>query len=615
MKGRIGGSFQRIFILSALALLLGCGTKADFATQVPEDGNVAIEADVADEKNAETQGEDVKNGDEKGAEASSQVDGTMQSEDAMQGESSMQAENAVPVKINATNFPDPKFRSVVSERDLNGNGTLDVDEIGLTLNIYCEGMHVKSLQGIEYFVDLQGLWCKDNEIETMDLSNLKDLRGVWCSGNKFTSLDFSENPELTWVYCYDCNLTSLNLANNPKMAYVECNTNPLPTLDVTHNPELEHLTCGSCELTTLDLSKNPKLSHLDAFRNHFKTLDVSHNPKMKRLDVWDNPGLGSIDVSHNPGLQYYNCANNGATSVDVTHNPELQKLICSYNQIQSLDLSYNPKLVYLDCAVNQIGTLDLTYNSELYFLQAFTNPFTSLNIGNNRFLMKAYQEGVKQAEYAVCQGHSWTIEYGGETSTGGDNIYFLCFDDAVALRMDPVAVTAKETKTPAKNEVTDPEKLITRETAAQTLYEMAGSPSVRGMTSRFTDVKPGASYEAALLWGEANAICVGSPDVSSDTFGVGEWVTRQDAILMLMRYAEYKGYLRAIDFGRSDDFQDYYDVDYYAWEAICWAATWNIMIGKGDPEAPKEERRIDPHGYCTRDEFETMIERMLEVNG
>ena len=84
---------------------------------------------------------------------------------------------------------------------------------------------------------------------------------------------------------------------------------------------------------------------------------------------------------------------------------------------------------------------------------------------------------------------------------------------------------------------------------------------------------------------------------------------------MLMRYSEAVGYKRAIDFGRSDDFIDYYEVDDYAWEAVCWAATHNIMEGKGEAGAPKEQRKIDPHGKATKTELQTMINRMLEVNG
>ncbi|MBE5923654.1 MAG: hypothetical protein E7271_04195 [Lachnospiraceae bacterium] len=519
------------------------------------------------------------------------------------------------VVINETNFPDPIFRKVISGRDYDrdGNGTLDSKEIGLTINIYCEGMGIKSLKGVEYFTDLQGLWCMDNEIESLDISNNKDLRGLWCSGNKLTSLDLTPNPELLWVYCYDCKLTSLNVSNNPKMAFIECNTNPLKTLDVSHNPELEHLTCGTCELSSLDVSNNPKLAHLDAFRNELKTLDVTHNPKLKRLDIWDNPGLGSIDISKNQGLQFYNCANNGATSINVKSNPELQKLICSYNQIKELDVTSNPKLVYLDCAVNKIAKLDISKNIKLYFLQAFTNRFTSLDIGYNPFLVKTYKEGVKKSEAAVCKGHSWTIEFGGETSTGEDNIYFLCFDDAVKLSSKLKAKTPVRAKAVIPKGVSQSD-LITRELAIYTLYKLEGCPSVGKEKSKFKDVIKGEWYENAIIWGEKNKICIGYPDISSDTFGVGEMIERQDLALMLMRYSEFKNYKRSIDFGRADDFIDYYDIDYYAWEAVTWAATWQIMIGKGKVDAPKEERKIEPHVAATRKDFEEMLTRLFEVN-
>ena len=527
---------------------------------------------------------------------------------------------ALPVKaavtINETTFPDPIFRQVISgpDYDRDQNGVIDDTEIALTINIYCEGMGISSIQGVEYFTALQGLWCKDNYISTMDVSMLKDLHGVWCSGNRFTSLDFSGNPELEWVYCYDCNLTYLNVSNNPKMAYLEVNTNPLTVLDVSHNPLLEHLTCGSCELTSLNLGNNPNLTHLDAFRNHLTSLDVSGCPKLKRLDIWDNAGLGSINVSSNTGLQYYNCAHNGAVTIDVTHNPELTKLICSYNDIVSLDLTHNPKLVYLDCACNEIASFNLSGNPQLYFLQAFTNPFTTLDIGANPLLIQTYQTGVKKNESAVCQGHSWTLDYGGDTSTGGDNIYFLCFDDKVTLAALPASSADASAASNAPFIPYDP-NLVTREMVLQTLYTREGSPNVNGIGTRFTDVSPGSWYANAIIWGEKNSIAFGTPYIGSSTFGVGQPVTRQDLLLMLMRYSEYKNFKRAIDFGRSDDYLDYYDIDYYAWEAVTWSATWQIMEGIGAPGAPKTEQRIDPHGTVTRADLLIVLTRLMEVNG
>ena len=499
------------------------------------------------------------------------------------------------VEINAGTFPDDNFRAFISggEFDRDGNGVLDDNEIALTTYINCIGMGIQSLQGIEYFTE---------------------LHGVWCSNNPLTSLDFTPNSKLEWVYCYDCNLTYLNVSNNPAMSYLEVNTNPLTSLDVSHNPLLEHLTCGSCELTQLDLSNNPNLSHLDAFGNHLTSLDVSHNPKMKRLDIWNNPGLGSINVSNNPGLQYYNCAYNGVTSVDVSKNTKLQKLICSYNQITNLNLSNNPELVYLDCACNQIRALDVSNNSKLYFLQAFTNNFTSLGIGDNVPLVKVYKDGVKKNESAVGQCHSWTIDYGGDTSTGGDNILFLCVDDKVTVNTTPTKKT-QDRPNGSKEAPKDTRDLLTREMVVQTLYDMAGKPSVEGLKSRFTDAESGEWYTDALLWGEKNAVCLGYPDFSADTFGVGEWISRQDMTFMLMRYAEFKKYKRAIDFGRTDEFADYYEIDYYAWEAVTWAVTWNITNVKGNVNGPKSEQKLDPQGYATRADFEYMIKQMLAVNG
>ena len=525
------------------------------------------------------------------------------------------------VEITKANFPDDNFRAVISSADYDRNldGIIDEDENIYLRNIWCNNCGIRSLKGIEYFTELRGLYCMDNKIKTMDLSNNKLLTGVWCSGNLFTSLDFTANPDLEWVYCFDCKLKSFNIRNNPKISYVEINSNPLTELDVTQNPLLEHLTCGDCGLKELDLSNNPNLQHLDAMRNKFTKLDVTGCPKMKRLDVWDNHELGSIDVTKCPGLTYYNCANNGATKVDVSKNPQLQKLICSYNKekLTELDVTNNPKLLYLDCACNGIKNLDLSKNKSLYYLMAFTNPLTTLDISHNPFLVQCYREGVKADESAICKGHSWTLDYGGDTSTGGDNIYLLVFDDATKLVIDNKVADellnekdrpGDEENLPAENQ------RITREMLVQTLYEMAGKPDVSGLKSRFTDVKADAWYYDALLWGEKNAICMGYPYVSSPTFGVGKCLQRQDMAFMLMRYAEYMKYERAIDFGRTDEYIDYYDIDYYAWEALTWAVTWNIMEGKGDPGAPKSQQRIDPHGKVTRDELILTIKNMWEVN-
>ena len=85
-----------------------------------------------------------------------------------------------PVDINANTFPDANFRAYVSEAfDKDKNKNLDVDEIIYARNVWCNNKNIKSLKGIEYLVELRGLYCMDNQIATMDISNNKQLTGVW----------------------------------------------------------------------------------------------------------------------------------------------------------------------------------------------------------------------------------------------------------------------------------------------------------------------------------------------------------------------------------------------------------------------------------------------------
>lgn len=513
------------------------------------------------------------------------------------------------VAVNKKNFPDDNFRAVVANKyDRDGDGYLSDYEISTTMNIDCENCGISSLKGIEYFTDIQGLWCADNNISEWDLSNNKELRGIWCSGNDFTSLDFTDNPELVWVYCFDCKLTSLNVYNNTHMAYIECNTNPLKKLDVTNNGELEHLMCGSCELESLDLSGNPKLCHLDAFNNKLTSLDFTNNTHLKRLDIWENKGL-TVDVSNLSELQYFNCAFNGITEIDVSHNHELQKLNCAYNSIRSLDLSNNPKLAYLDCAINPIRSLDLSNNPQIYFLQAFTNDFTTLDISNNSRLIKVYNDGHYQDEYDVCDGHSWSIQYGVNPvpETGDELLYFLCVDDTVNIKAAPSGkADVYDSYIDTDDGLSASDDLITRGMAIETLYKLAGSPGVRGLTTRFTDIPSGASYADAVKWGEDNLICLGYPNVCSDTFCPDEYITREDLAQMLHRYASYQGYKTAYDYGRTDFFDDYFDIDYYCWGAFTWAIQWEYLEPDGND--------LLPHGRVTRSDYKNAITVLFEDN-
>ena len=515
------------------------------------------------------------------------------------------------VAINAGNFPDPGFRYVVTSFDTDHNGVLSDAERNIVSNIHCESLGIRTLQGIEYFPNLIGLWCLRNNLTSLDLSQNTHLVGVWCSENDLTSLDFTGLNELEWVYCFENDLRSLNLRNNPNLAFLECNKNPnLGSLDLSGNSKLENLFCSECGLTSLDVSNNPILCDLTVFTNHLTSLDLSACPRLKRLDVWDNPNLGDVYIGHLSELEFYNCANTGATSLDMSGNPELQLLICGYNPtLTYLNVSNNPRLADLrvDCDYN-LPSLDVSHNPQLYYLQAFGLHITSLDISNNPHLLACRARGAVADETSNLGKaiHSYTLEYGGSDEYFEDLTQSLIFDDECQLiTSGGTAAVVPDSYIDANDAYagTD-QQFATRGQAIQQFYELAGSPAVSG-SSRFTDVA-GSPYANAIRWGEINNICFGSPIACSDTFQPDELICREDFALMAHRFALIMGKGTSFDYGRTDWFNDFFDIDYYGWGSFTWAVQFDVLSTSNN--------YCYPHGRMTISDVQAGANKIFDLD-
>ncbi|MBO6206653.1 MAG: hypothetical protein J6O73_18960 [Lachnospiraceae bacterium] len=514
------------------------------------------------------------------------------------------------IPIDEVHFPDPGFRSVIAQNyDTDHNGTLNDQERGV-YNVYCKNYpNVYSIEGIEYFPEVRGVWCENCSITgKLDFTKNPEITGIWCSGNPITEIDLSGNPKLEWIYCFQCDLTELDLSHNPKMGYLEISENPkLTSIDLSVCPDLEHLIIFGCPLESLDLSNNTKLSHLDAQNTGLKHLDLGNNPNMKRLDVWGNHGL-EVDVSGLPGLEFFNCADMGLTHLDVSHNPQLMALICDWNNIAELDLSHNPRLCDLRCGCNELTSLDISHNPLLYYFQIFGNPISSVNINNNsrlRYILDQVEKGNGTMVYDPgSQSNDYTVDFGGDHEYMDELMYFISVKPSTQLIADNPneAADVHEIYLNTKDGLSDSEDFVTRGEAIQTMYELAGSPAVSG-SSRFTDVA-GTFYEKAVIWGEQNHICYGYPNLCSDTFNGDMAIARQDFALMVHHYAEGKKWLSAFDYGRTDDKADFFEVDYYCWGAVTYAIQWEILETKSN--------HIYPHGRITTVEMENGLKEFLD---
>ena len=103
--------------------------------------------------------------------------------------------------VDDETFPDIQFLYYVMRFDTNGSLRLGKEELEAVTEIDVSGMDIRSLQGIEYFPNLQTLKCAKNQLTTLDVSKNLKLTTLDCSENQLTSLDLSQNTALTSLNC------------------------------------------------------------------------------------------------------------------------------------------------------------------------------------------------------------------------------------------------------------------------------------------------------------------------------------------------------------------------------------------------------------------------------
>ena len=276
------------------------------------------------------------------------------------------------VELNATNFPDEKFRSYLNETF----GTDDCVVVECVTYIDCSNQGIKDLTGIELFPNLKTLECHNNQLTELTIS-LPNLRTLNCHGNKMTALDVSGCPKLDCLICCENLLETLDVSRNLELTDLRCFDNRLTVFDVSKNAKLEYLMCEENQLTTLDVSSNPALVYLVCYTNQLTTLDVSRNLKLDYFACGDNP-LGTLDVSKNTELLELYCEKSGLSTLDISKNTKLMYLGCDSNKLTALDLSNNLDLVYLYCEENQLTELDVSKHMKLQYLNCAGNKLTVL---------------------------------------------------------------------------------------------------------------------------------------------------------------------------------------------------------------------------------------------
>jgi Leucine-rich repeat (LRR) protein len=193
---------------------------------------------------------------------------------------------------NYVNIPDSNFEQALIDLGIDTNPVLDgkvcTANIENVISLDISDKNISDLTGIESFTDLELLYCDNNQLTSLDLSQNIVLTNLYCYNNQLTSLDISQNLALRRLSCHINQLTSLDVTQNTALQQIICYLNQLTTLDVSQNTVLTDLRCSYNQLTSLDCSQNTALEQLYCFANQLTSLDVTQNTLLERLMCYNN---------------------------------------------------------------------------------------------------------------------------------------------------------------------------------------------------------------------------------------------------------------------------------------------------------------------------------------
>ena len=242
-----------------------------------------------------------------------------------------------------TAIPDANFEQALINLGYDNvidGGVLTANISGVTsLDVNVQG--ISDLTGIEDFTALDTLYCSQNQLTSIDVSQNTALKSLNCNNNQLTSLDVSQNTALDTLYCSQNQLTNLDVSQNAALKSLNCDNNQLTSLDVTGATALTGLSCSSNNLFCLNVANG-------------------NNTNMSNLSANSNPNLSCIEVDdENYSLLNWTGIDNGVTfSTDCNNSCSA---ICvndtiindtTTNYVSTPSFSATSPAVYLDNTEN-----------------------------------------------------------------------------------------------------------------------------------------------------------------------------------------------------------------------------------------------------------------------
>ena len=102
------------------------------------------------------------------------------------------------IKVNDNDF----LKSLLKQGiDKDGDGKISPAEAESVVSLHIDNAAITDLTGIEAFINLDTLFCHDNNLTSLNVSNLLNLVYLSCEFNNISSIDVSKNIKLKFLAC------------------------------------------------------------------------------------------------------------------------------------------------------------------------------------------------------------------------------------------------------------------------------------------------------------------------------------------------------------------------------------------------------------------------------
>lgn len=265
-----------------------------------------------------------------------------------------------------TNIPDPVFEQALIDLGYD-SGTIDgkifTGNVSAVTSLVLFDKNISNLSGIGAFYNLEVVSLKNNNINSLDVSQLSNLKYFYLKQNPTTTIVFN-NSQLDYIEIEDTDFTSLDLSKSAVLRAVKIEKNSA--------------------LTSIDFGTISSLKELELNNNKLQSLNLVNGQLLEEIQL-DNNQLISLNITSCTSLIELSVENNLLTDIDLTQSTNIEELNISDNKLEFLNLYSNTKLESLYCSNNELVALDFRENTVLDYLEAENNKLTSLvtKNGNN----------------------------------------------------------------------------------------------------------------------------------------------------------------------------------------------------------------------------------------